>query len=154
MDEIGLENYTLFLIILYPPLQINIVQGVVAEINKKTGESECQFYKERLIYLDEDQKDSLIDDSRIVCCHGELKNNRGLVRNVVFFKKSLLVYLFLPVMLHSTINKINGLFELNDFSSCKSKQFIEGLLEWVITMCRRGITFNTQFIILFTNILP
>lgn len=60
--------------------QINIIQGIVAEINTKTGESECRYYKERLLYLEEGQKDSLIDSSRVLCCHGELKNNRGVVR--------------------------------------------------------------------------
>ncbi|KAJ7316865.1 hypothetical protein JRQ81_003027 [Phrynocephalus forsythii] len=70
---------------------INIIQGIVAEINKKTGESECQYYKERLIYLDEDLKDSLIDDSRIVCCHGELKNNRGVKLHVFLFQEVLVI---------------------------------------------------------------
>ncbi|XP_066470764.1 rho guanine nucleotide exchange factor 3 isoform X2 [Tiliqua scincoides] len=70
---------------------INIVQGIVAEINKKTGESECQFYKERLIYLDEGQKDSLIDNSRVVCCHGELKNNRGVKLHVFLFQEVLVI---------------------------------------------------------------
>nr|XP_028574928.1 rho guanine nucleotide exchange factor 3 isoform X1 [Podarcis muralis] len=70
---------------------INIVQGIVAEINKKTGESECQYYKERLIYLDEGQKDSLIDDSRVVCCHGELKNNRGAKLHVFLFQEVLVI---------------------------------------------------------------
>ncbi|XP_061474270.1 rho guanine nucleotide exchange factor 3 isoform X6 [Rhineura floridana] len=70
---------------------INIVQGIVSEINKKTGESECQYYKERLIYLDEGQKDSLIDDSRVVCCHGELKNNRGAKLHVFLFQELLVI---------------------------------------------------------------
>nr|XP_034962252.1 rho guanine nucleotide exchange factor 3 isoform X2 [Zootoca vivipara] len=70
---------------------INIVQGIVAEINKKTGESECQYYKERLIYLDEGQKDSLIGDSRVVCCHGELKNNRGVKLHVFLFQEVLVI---------------------------------------------------------------
>ncbi|KAB1264168.1 Rho guanine nucleotide exchange factor 3 [Camelus dromedarius] len=48
---------------------INIIQGIVAEINTKTGESECRYYKERLLYLEEGQKDSLIDSSRVLCCH-------------------------------------------------------------------------------------
>lgn len=72
---------------------MNIVQGIVAEINKKTGESECQYYKERLIYLDDTQRDSLIDESRVVCCHGELKNNRGAVRDLFFkIKKTGMFY--------------------------------------------------------------
>ncbi|XP_074861560.1 rho guanine nucleotide exchange factor 3 isoform X1 [Carettochelys insculpta] len=69
---------------------INIIQGIVAEINIKTGESECQYYKERLIYL-EGQKDSLIDNSRVVCCHGELKNNRGVKLHVFLFQEVLVI---------------------------------------------------------------
>uniref|UniRef100_A0A8D0KN61 Rho guanine nucleotide exchange factor 3 n=1 Tax=Salvator merianae TaxID=96440 RepID=A0A8D0KN61_SALMN len=70
---------------------INIVQGIVAEINKKTGESECLYYKQRLIYLDESQKDSLIDNSRVVCCHGDLKNNRGVKLHVFLFEEVLVI---------------------------------------------------------------
>ncbi|KAF7249676.1 Rho guanine nucleotide exchange factor 3 [Varanus komodoensis] len=70
---------------------INIVQGIVAEINKKTGESECQYYKERLIYLDEGQRDSLIDNSHVVCCHGELKNSRGVKLHVFLFQEVLVI---------------------------------------------------------------
>ncbi|KAM6060788.1 rho guanine nucleotide exchange factor 3 isoform 6-T6 [Theristicus caerulescens] len=70
---------------------INIIQGIVAEINVKTGESECQYYKERLIYLEEGQRDSLIDNSRVVCCHGELKNNRGVKLHVFLFEEVLVI---------------------------------------------------------------
>lgn len=56
-----------------------MIQSIVAEINIKTGESECRYYKERLLYLEESQRDLLIDSSRILSCHGELKNNRGAV---------------------------------------------------------------------------
>uniref|UniRef100_A0A6I8RTE8 Rho guanine nucleotide exchange factor 3 n=1 Tax=Xenopus tropicalis TaxID=8364 RepID=A0A6I8RTE8_XENTR len=70
---------------------INIVQGIVADINVKTGESECHYYKERLIYLDECQKDPLIDNSRALCCHGELKNNRGAKFHVFLFQDVLVI---------------------------------------------------------------
>ncbi|XP_048713833.1 rho guanine nucleotide exchange factor 3 isoform X2 [Caretta caretta] len=70
---------------------INIIQGIVAEINIKTGESECQYYKERLIYLEEGQKDALIDNARVVCCHGELKNNRGAKLHVFLFQEVLVI---------------------------------------------------------------
>ncbi|POI30602.1 hypothetical protein CIB84_005647, partial [Bambusicola thoracicus] len=70
---------------------INIIQGIVAEINIKTGESECQYYKERLIYLEEGQRDSLIDNSRVLCCHGELKNNRGVKLHVFLFQEVLVI---------------------------------------------------------------
>lgn len=56
-----------------------MIQSIVAEINTQTGESECRYYKERLLYLEESQRDMLIDSSRILSCHGELKNNRGAV---------------------------------------------------------------------------
>ncbi|KAG9337077.1 hypothetical protein JZ751_029845 [Albula glossodonta] len=55
----------------------DMIQGIVAEINVQTGESECRYYKERLLYLEESQRDLLIDRSRVLTCHGELKNNRG-----------------------------------------------------------------------------
>ncbi|OCT57786.1 hypothetical protein XELAEV_18003042mg [Xenopus laevis] len=70
---------------------INIIQGIVAEINIKTGESECHYYKERLIYLDECQKDPLIDNSRALCCHGELKNNRGAKFHVFLLQDVLVI---------------------------------------------------------------
>ncbi|KAM3666078.1 rho guanine nucleotide exchange factor 3 isoform 1-T1 [Ammospiza maritima maritima] len=70
---------------------INIIQGIVAEINIKTGESECRYYKERLLYLEEGQRDSLIDNSRAVCCHGELKNNRGVKLHVFLFEEVLVI---------------------------------------------------------------
>nr|CBN80653.1 Rho guanine nucleotide exchange factor 3 [Dicentrarchus labrax] len=55
-----------------------MVQSVVADINRRTGESECQYYKDRLLYAEDGQKDELIDRSKTLSCHGELKNNRGL----------------------------------------------------------------------------
>lgn len=63
----------------------------MAEINMKTGESECRYYKERLLYLEEGQKDSLIDNSRVLCCHGELKNNRGVKLHVFLFQEVLVI---------------------------------------------------------------
>lgn len=56
-----------------------MIQGIVAEINAQTGESECRYYKERLVYLEDSQRHVLIDESRVLSCHGELKNNRGAV---------------------------------------------------------------------------
>ncbi|XP_073430234.1 rho guanine nucleotide exchange factor 3 isoform X2 [Dendrobates tinctorius] len=70
---------------------INIVQGIVTEINIKTGESECHYYKERLIYLEDCQRDPLIDNSRALSCHGELKNNRGAKFHVFLFQEVLVI---------------------------------------------------------------
>lgn len=66
-------------------LQMLMVQTVVADINRRTGESECQYYKDRLLYTEDGQRDELINWSRTLSCHGELKNNRGLVSRFLNF---------------------------------------------------------------------
>nr|XP_043880370.1 rho guanine nucleotide exchange factor 3 isoform X2 [Solea senegalensis] len=68
-----------------------MVQSVVADINQHTGESECQYYKDRLLYTEEGQRDELIDRSRTLSCHGELKNNRGLKLHVFLFQDILVI---------------------------------------------------------------
>lgn len=73
----GLVIFYLFM------LQMLMVQSVVADINRRTGESECQYYKDRLLYTEEGRRDELIDRSRTLSCHGELKNNRGLVSRFI-----------------------------------------------------------------------
>lgn len=62
---------------------MQMVQSVVADINRQTGESECQYYKERLLYTEDNQRDILIERSRTLSCHGELKNNRGVVCTLI-----------------------------------------------------------------------
>ncbi|XP_028432749.1 rho guanine nucleotide exchange factor 3 isoform X1 [Perca flavescens] len=68
-----------------------MVQRVVADINRRTGESECQYYKDRLLYTEDGQRDELIDRSRTLSCHGELKNNRGLKLHVFLFQDVLVI---------------------------------------------------------------
>ncbi|XP_048879627.1 rho guanine nucleotide exchange factor 3 isoform X3 [Brienomyrus brachyistius] len=70
---------------------INMIQGIVAEINAQTGESECRYYKERLMYLEDSQRHVLIDESRVLSCHGELKNNRGAKLHVFLFQDVLVI---------------------------------------------------------------
>ncbi|KAL0978819.1 hypothetical protein UPYG_G00176140 [Umbra pygmaea] len=70
---------------------VNMIQNIVADINTQTGESECRFYKERLLYLEDSQRDLLIDSSRILSCHGELKNNRGAKLHVFLFQDVLVI---------------------------------------------------------------
>ncbi|XP_016315034.1 rho guanine nucleotide exchange factor 3 isoform X2 [Sinocyclocheilus anshuiensis] len=70
---------------------MNMIQSIVADINTQTGESECRYYKERLLYLESGQRDLLIDSSRILSCHGELKNNRGAKLHVFLFQDVLVV---------------------------------------------------------------
>ncbi|KAM4740374.1 rho guanine nucleotide exchange factor 3 isoform 2-T2 [Anableps anableps] len=68
-----------------------MVQNLVADINRQTGESECQHYKDRLRYSEEGQRDELIDRSKTLSCHGELKNNRGLKLHVFLFQDILVI---------------------------------------------------------------
>ncbi|KAK2861668.1 hypothetical protein Q5P01_001201 [Channa striata] len=68
-----------------------MVQSVVADINRQTGESECQYYKDRLLYTEDGQRNELIDRSRTLSCHGELKNNRGLKLHVFLFQDVLVI---------------------------------------------------------------
>ncbi|XP_026092277.1 rho guanine nucleotide exchange factor 3 isoform X6 [Carassius auratus] len=70
---------------------MSMIQSIVAHINTQTGESECRYYKERLLYLESGQRDLLIDSSRILSCHGPLKNNRGLKLHVFLFQDVLVV---------------------------------------------------------------
>uniref|UniRef100_A0A8C6TT95 Rho guanine nucleotide exchange factor (GEF) 3 n=1 Tax=Neogobius melanostomus TaxID=47308 RepID=A0A8C6TT95_9GOBI len=67
------------------------VQSVVADINRQTGESECEFYKERLLYSEEGPKHELIDRSRTLSCHGALKNHRGVKLHVFLFQDVLVI---------------------------------------------------------------
>lgn len=70
---------------------MQMVQNVVADINRRTGESECQHYKDRLLYSEDGQKDELIDRSKTLSCHGELKNNRGIKLHVFLFRNVLVI---------------------------------------------------------------
>lgn len=59
--------------------QVSIIQGVLADINMKKGESECQYYIDKLEYLDDKQKDPRIEQCKSLLCHGELRNKSGTV---------------------------------------------------------------------------
>ncbi|XP_067915584.1 neuroepithelial cell-transforming gene 1 protein isoform X2 [Heterodontus francisci] len=70
---------------------IAIIQGVLSDINVKKGESDCQYYIDKLDYLDERQKDALIESSKVLLCHGELRNNRGTKLYVFLFQEILVL---------------------------------------------------------------
>lgn len=63
-------------------LKLDKIHDIVAEVNKKTGEAECQFYRRGLMYHEESQRLPEIQQSRFIYCHGELKNNKGQVCSV------------------------------------------------------------------------
>lgn len=70
---------------------IVMVQSVVADINRQTGESECEFYKDRLLFCEDGQNQELIQQSRTLSCHGELRNHRGLKLHVFLFQDVLVI---------------------------------------------------------------
>ncbi|XP_032956595.1 neuroepithelial cell-transforming gene 1 protein isoform X1 [Rhinolophus ferrumequinum] len=70
---------------------ILIIQGVLSDINLKKGESECQYYIDKLEYLDEKQKDPRIEASKVLLCHGELKNKNGHKLYVFLFQDILVL---------------------------------------------------------------
>lgn len=68
------------------PDALELIQSIVAEVNKKTGEAECQFYRRGLSYLEDCQRVPEIQQSRFLYCHGELKNNKGQRLHVFLFE--------------------------------------------------------------------
>ncbi|KAL8222502.1 UNVERIFIED_CONTAM: nucleolar protein net1 [Gekko kuhli] len=70
---------------------ISIIQGVLSDINLKKGESECQYYIDKLEYLDEKQRDPRIESSKVLLCHGELKNKNGHKLYVFLFQEILVL---------------------------------------------------------------
>uniref|UniRef100_A0A8C3YP24 Neuroepithelial cell transforming 1 n=1 Tax=Catagonus wagneri TaxID=51154 RepID=A0A8C3YP24_9CETA len=70
---------------------ILIIQGVLSDINLKKGESECQYYIDKLEYLDERQRDPRIEASRVLLCHGELKNKNGHKLYIFLFQDILVL---------------------------------------------------------------
>lgn len=70
---------------------ITIIQDILSDINMRKGESECQYYKDKLEYLDEKQRDPLIDNCKTLLCHGELRNKSGSRLHVFLFSELLVL---------------------------------------------------------------
>ncbi|XP_032810009.1 rho guanine nucleotide exchange factor 3-like [Petromyzon marinus] len=68
-----------------------IVRGILSEINLRTGESECCFYRERLEFVDARHRDPRIASARLLHCHGELRNQRGTKLHVFLFDEVLVL---------------------------------------------------------------
>uniref|UniRef100_A0A8P4G0I2 Rho guanine nucleotide exchange factor (GEF) 3, like n=1 Tax=Dicentrarchus labrax TaxID=13489 RepID=A0A8P4G0I2_DICLA len=73
------------------PDALEEIQSIVAQVNQKTGEAECQFYRRGLCYLEESQRLPEIQQSRFLYCHGELKNNKGQRLHVFLFELALVL---------------------------------------------------------------
>ncbi|XP_061533045.1 neuroepithelial cell-transforming gene 1 protein-like isoform X2 [Phycodurus eques] len=70
---------------------VTIIQGILSDINVRKGESECQYYVDKLEYLDDKQRDPLIDSCRSLLCHGELRNKSGSRLHVFLFSELLVL---------------------------------------------------------------
>ncbi|KAM9808314.1 neuroepithelial cell-transforming gene 1 protein-like [Neosynchiropus ocellatus] len=70
---------------------VAIIQGILSDINIRKGESECQYYIDKLEYLDEKQRDPLIDNCKTLLCHGELRNKSGSRLHVFLFTELLVL---------------------------------------------------------------
>uniref|UniRef100_A0A1A8LND0 Neuroepithelial cell transforming 1 n=2 Tax=Nothobranchius pienaari TaxID=704102 RepID=A0A1A8LND0_9TELE len=70
---------------------ITIIQGVLSDIDIKKGESECQYYIEKLEYLDDRQKDPRFEQCKSLLCHGELRNKSGTKLHVFLFTELLVL---------------------------------------------------------------
>ncbi|KAK2500224.1 hypothetical protein MC885_000522, partial [Smutsia gigantea] len=70
---------------------VSIIQGVLSDINLKMAESECQYYIDKLEYLNERQKDPQIEASKVLLYHGELKNKNGRKFYIFLFQDILVL---------------------------------------------------------------
>ncbi|CAN9498836.1 unnamed protein product [Ophioblennius macclurei] len=70
---------------------ITIIQDILSDINMRKGESECQYYIDKLEFLDEKQRDPLIDHCKVLLCHGELRNKSGSRLHVFLFSELLVL---------------------------------------------------------------
>lgn len=71
----------------------------MSDINMRKGESECQYYIDKLEFLDDKQRDPLIDNCKTLLCHGELRTKSGSVS----FQIILLISIFLLLELVFTL---------------------------------------------------
>ncbi|XP_070686572.1 neuroepithelial cell-transforming gene 1 protein-like [Pempheris klunzingeri] len=70
---------------------VTIIQEILSDINMRKGESECQYYIDKLEYLDDKQRDPLIDNCKTLLCHGELRNKSGSRLHVFLFSELLVL---------------------------------------------------------------
>ncbi|XP_044050040.1 neuroepithelial cell-transforming gene 1 protein-like [Siniperca chuatsi] len=70
---------------------ITIIQEILSDINMRKGESECQYYIDKLEYLDDKQRDPLIENCKTLLCHGELRNKSGSRLHVFLFSELLVL---------------------------------------------------------------
>uniref|UniRef100_A0A3Q1FFZ6 Neuroepithelial cell transforming 1 n=1 Tax=Acanthochromis polyacanthus TaxID=80966 RepID=A0A3Q1FFZ6_9TELE len=70
---------------------IAVIQGVLSDINMKKGESECQYYIDKLEYLDDRQRDPRLEQCKSLLCHGDLRSKSGTKLHVFLFTEVLVL---------------------------------------------------------------
>ncbi|KAG9463227.1 hypothetical protein GDO78_022167 [Eleutherodactylus coqui] len=70
---------------------VSVIQAIISMINSKAGEAECEYYKKRLCYLYETQGEECVSRSRLLLCHGELKNNKSQRLHAFLFETILVL---------------------------------------------------------------
>lgn len=58
---------------------MDIISNIIEKVDGTTGEQQCRYVRSKLEYLDEKQKSPFVENSRLMLCSGQLKNNRGTV---------------------------------------------------------------------------
>ncbi|XP_076363432.1 neuroepithelial cell-transforming gene 1 protein-like isoform X2 [Tachypleus tridentatus] len=75
----------------YLPDVIKQINNIIELVDRKTGEANCQFITTKLDFLDERQRDPLIQKAKSLLCSGILKNNRGTKLHVFLFDTGVLL---------------------------------------------------------------
>ncbi|XP_031421816.1 rho guanine nucleotide exchange factor (GEF) 3, like isoform X2 [Clupea harengus] len=78
------------------PDAIDLIQTILSQVDRKTGEAECQFYRMSLNYPEDNQRVPEILRSNFIYCHGELKSTKGQKLYVFLFE--LVLVLTRPVV--------------------------------------------------------
>lgn len=117
---------------------MELIQRIITEVNQKTGEAECQFYKRGLSYPEEGQRVPEIHASRFLYCHGELKSTKGQVKKVVSYFLSFITSLHSTVLRHRIFLLCILIFHLFSFLS-----FITAFAEAACVLVRAGAGFDT-----------
>jgi hypothetical protein len=75
----------------YMEKAIQEVNNIIERVDRETGRAKCQFIKDKLEYVDDKQRSSLIQISTSVICDGKLKNAKGSKLHVFLFDKILVL---------------------------------------------------------------
>ncbi|KAK2175494.1 hypothetical protein NP493_728g01065 [Ridgeia piscesae] len=64
-----------------------VLEDIICAVDTCTGRAKCKLMRDKFDYLDDKQKNPLIDESKAVLCEGILKNNRGTKLHGFIFEK-------------------------------------------------------------------